>query len=212
MIINYFTYLFISLSVVAFGFKPPKQKTTATTNKAFAGLEDRLLDAYWKQHPSDGIFVGYGKYYDKLIIPGNASVASDIVFAKRWLDSLNKVNVSRLSNNNKISLNIIKNQLQSDIWYLSVFRRQEWDASLYNISAECDYILNQPYAPLEKRLAILTNHLQHVDDYYKAATHMLHKPTKEHIELTIRQNQGGAHSFWSCVKRLHKHFPFRSSG
>lgn len=199
MISKSLSYLFVFLSVVAFGFKPPKQKAAEEPDKVFAGFENRFLDAYWKQHPSAAIFVGYGKYYDKLIIPGPASVASDIAFAERWLDSLNKVNSTRLNSNNKISLNIIKNQLQSDIWYQSVFRRQEWDASLYNISTECDYILNQPYAPLDKRLAILTNHLQHVDDYYKAALRMLRKPTKEHIELAIKQNQGGLSLFGAAL-------------
>ncbi|GAB3574183.1 DUF885 domain-containing protein [Spirosoma luteolum] len=196
---NYVTCLFISLSVFSYGFRPPKQKAAEDANKAFSYLENRLLDAYWKQHPSEAIFAGYGKYYEELIIPGKMSIASDIAFAERWLDSLTKVKVTKLNSNNKISLNIIKNKLQSNIWYQSVFRRQEWDASLYNISRECDYILNQPYAPLDKKLIILTTHLQHVDDYYRAALRMLHKPTKEHIELAIRQNQGGITLFGAAL-------------
>jgi hypothetical protein len=131
-----------------------------TPDEVFASLENRLLDAYWKQYPSFSVFVGYGKYYDELIIPSRESVASDIAFSKRWLDSLAKIGITKLNDNNKISLKIIKNQLESDIWYRAVFRQQEWDASLYNITGECDYILNQPYAPLDERLTILTNHLQ----------------------------------------------------
>ncbi|MEP7143853.1 MAG: DUF885 domain-containing protein, partial [Ferruginibacter sp.] len=153
--------------------------------------EHAVLDAYWKQYPSASIFVGYGKYYDSLVIPDSTSVANDIAFSRRWIDSLNKSGYDQLSDNNKISFHIIKNQLESDIWYQSVFRQQEWDATLYNISGECDYIINQPYAPLDERLKILTRHLQHADEYYRAALAMLHKPTKEHIELAIVQNQGG---------------------
>lgn len=195
---KFLTCLLVSYAIVAFSFKP-HEKINKDADNAFANFENRFLDAYWKQHPSYSIFVGYGKYYDDLIIPGSASAAKEIAFAKSWLDSLNKMNITRLSDNNKISLNIIKNQLQSDIWYQSVFRQQERDASLYNISGECDYILNQPYAPLDERLIILTHHLQYADDYYKAALSMLKKPTKEHVEMAIKQNEGGLSVFGTAL-------------
>src|SRR3954468_18356494 len=110
---KYLNYLIILLSVVALGFRPVHQEKNESADKAFASFEDRFLDAYWKQHPSAAIFVGYGRYYDELVIPDNASVAKDIAFATSWLDSLNNINISQLSDNNKISLNIIKNQLES---------------------------------------------------------------------------------------------------
>jgi uncharacterized protein (DUF885 family) len=180
---------------IAIACNSPKQKSSDDAGEKFANLEYGLLDAYWKQYPSASIFVGYGKYYDHLVIPDSTSFASDVAFAKLWLDSLNKLDFGQLSDNNKISLKIIKNQLESDLWYRSVFKQQEWDASLYNISGECDYVINQQYAPLEERLRILTRRLQHVDEYYKAALGALHQPTKEHVELSIVQNLGGLSVF-----------------
>ena len=192
-------YLLVSFTVVAFGFKSGKKNVNENADKVFANFENKFLDAYWKQYPSSSIFVGYGKYYDELIIPGSASVTNNIAFSKRWIDSLNKMDITRLSDNNKISVNIIKNQLKSDIWHQSVFRQQDWDASSYNLSGECDYIINQPYAPLDERLTILTKHIQHADEYYQAALNILHNPTREHLEMAIQQNQGGLSVFGTAL-------------
>jgi uncharacterized protein (DUF885 family) len=181
-----------------------KQTNTSDPDKTFATFENVFLDAYWKEYPSQSIQQGYGKYYDELVIPDSASFAHHIAFSKQWTDSLHKLDYDQLSDNNKISFRIITNQLESDTWYMSVFKQQEWDASIYNIGGSCDYIINQPYAQLDDRLKILTRFLQHTDEYYKAALHNLHQPTKEHIELSIMQNQGGPEHFWLCIDRLHQ--------
>jgi uncharacterized protein (DUF885 family) len=192
-------YLLTVTAIFVFSFKPQIQDRNDDPDIAFTNFENRFLDAYWKQHPSSSIGVGYGKYYDELIIPGRLSVANDIAFSKAWLDSLNKMDLTGLSDNNKISVNIIKNQLESDIWYASVFKPQEWDASYYNISGECDYIVNQPFASLDERLLILSTHIEHADEYFKAAFQMLKKPTKEHVQMAIQQNEGGLSVFGSAL-------------
>jgi uncharacterized protein (DUF885 family) len=190
-----FSKIIIVLAFATLSCNSTKQNSNNQTNQIFSNFETVFLDAYWKQHPSMSIFIGYGKYYDHLVIPDSASFADNISFSKQWIDSLNKIDIEQLSANNQISFKIIKNQLESDIWYQSVFKQQEWDASLYNIASECDYIINQPYAPLNERLKILTRHIEHADEYYSAALKILHKPTKEHIALAIRQNMGGLSVF-----------------
>jgi len=176
-----------------------KQGVDNNADKAFSNFESVFLDAYWKQYPSSAINTGYGKYYENLVIPDSASFAGNISFSKQWLDSLNKISINKLDVNNQISFKIIKNQLESDSWYTTVFKQQEWDASIYNIASDCDNILNQPYAPLNEKLIILTKHIEHADDFYRAAFKMLHKPTKEHIALAIQQNLGGLSVFGKAL-------------
>lgn len=192
---NFFYTIVIAFVLAITGCNSNRQQSKNNADNEFSNFENSFLDPYWKQYPTSSINVGYGKYYDSLVIPNSASFASDIAFSKQWLDSLNKLDSSQLNVNNKISFDIIKNQLESDIWYKSVFKQQEWDASIYNIAPECDYLINQPYAPLKTRLKILSKHLQHTDEYYSAAFKMLRKPTKEHIMLAIRQNEGGLSVF-----------------
>ncbi len=88
------------------------------SNDTFKIFEDNFLDSYWKQYPVASIFIGYGKYYDKLVIPGASTVSNNIAYSEAWLDSLKILKFDQLSENNKISFNIIKNQLESDRWYM----------------------------------------------------------------------------------------------
>lgn len=169
----------------------PTASNSASTDTAFTQFETRFLDAYWQHYPTGSIFAGYGKYYDQLVVPDSAAFAGDLAFSARWIDSLNALDNEQLSDNNKISFNIIKNQLESDTWYTKVFKQQDWNAAMYNISGPCDYLINQPYASLDERLKIVTRFLSHANNYYAAAMANLNRPTKEHIELAIRQSTGG---------------------
>jgi uncharacterized protein (DUF885 family) len=194
-----FSSLVIASLFLTIGCNSKKQETAADTDKLFADFENVFLDAYWNQYPSGSIYAGYGKYYDKLVIPNKASFDGNIAFSKLWIDSLSKLDYKQLSDNNKISFNIIKNQLESDSWYTAVFKIQEWDASVYNISGACDYIINQPYAALDERLKILSRYLAHTDDYFAAAISNLRQPTLEHTKLSIMQNQGGLEIFGTAL-------------
>ncbi|MEO5581320.1 MAG: DUF885 family protein, partial [Saprospiraceae bacterium] len=194
-------YTFLALALTILGCRSKKQTTgnDRNANETFSKFEDTFLDAYWKEYPSGSIFNGYGKYYDRLIIPDSTCYSLRIAFSKQWLDSLNRLDFNTLENNNKISFNIIKNQLNSDIWYTAVFKPQEWDATNFNLAGECDYIINQPYSPLDDRLKILSKHLEHADDYFNAALKTLINPTREHLELSIFQNQGGLSVFGTSL-------------
>src|SRR5258706_2457086 len=151
----------IASAVIATGCNSNKQtENNGAADKTFSTFETTFLDAYWSEYPAGSINAGYGKYYEKLVIPNSAAFAHSISFSKQWLDSLNSLDFKALDNNNKISFNIIKNQLESDLWYTSVFKPQEWNATSFNIAGECDYIINQPYAPLDERLKILSKHLE----------------------------------------------------
>jgi uncharacterized protein (DUF885 family) len=190
-----FAALVVLLVMTLVSCKSDKKETNDNTDANFASFETEFLDAYWKQYPSGSIAQGYGKYYDKLVVPNAAAFKNNVAFSKKWLANLDALDYDKLSDNNKISSNIIKNQLESDIWYTTVFKQQEWDASIYNISGSCDYIINQPYAPLDERLKILTKYLENSDAYYKAALENLKQPTKEHLEMAINQNKGGMQLF-----------------
>jgi hypothetical protein len=190
--------LLLLFVIAAIACQSPKGRDLET-DQSFTGFENRFLDAYWKQYPNGSIFVGYGKYYDILVVPDSAAFENNILFSKQWLDSLQELPYAQLSDNNKISANIIKNQLESDVWYTSVFKPQQWDASMYNISTACDYIINQPYASLNERLNILTRYLHLADEYYKAALSNIHEPVKEYLDLAIMQNQGGLTVFGAAL-------------
>lgn len=117
-------YLFILvLAVNCIGCNTQNAGSSESADSTFKKFEDVFLDAYWKQYPAASIYIGYGKYYDRLVLPDSNAVANNISFSKQWIDSVNKLDYQKLNDNNKISFNIIKNQLESDSWYQSVFKQ-----------------------------------------------------------------------------------------
>ena len=71
--------LFLLIAFIA-SCKSKTENSTAANNidKNFAAFEDRFLDGYWKQYPAASINIGYGKYYDHLVIPDSNAFANDI--------------------------------------------------------------------------------------------------------------------------------------
>jgi hypothetical protein len=67
------------------------QKHNNSADDIFSKFETRFMDAYWRNYPSASIMVGYGKYYENLVIPDSSSFASNIIFSKQWMDSLNMI-------------------------------------------------------------------------------------------------------------------------
>src|ERR1700735_4010223 len=103
--------LSILLSAALLGCQTNKPAAnTINTDTTFKTFETAFLDAYFRQYPSISIASGYGKYYDKLIIPDSINIANNPVFSRQWLDSLQKQDYAGLTDNNKISFDILKHQ------------------------------------------------------------------------------------------------------
>src|SRR6476619_3627029 len=117
---NFLSHFVALLLLLNSGCNSNTSKNNDNADQSFAKFENTFLDAYWKLYPAGSIGVGYGKYYDRLVIPDSASFAGNIGFSNNWIDSLKKIDYNLLNENNKISFNIINNQLQSDIWYTAV--------------------------------------------------------------------------------------------
>ena len=192
---KYFYFILILAFIGTISCNSQEKKAVTNTDSTFSQFEDHFLDQYWKQYTSSAIQIGYGKYYENLVVPDSAAFAGNDKFSKEWLDSLNKLDYKSLNDNNKISFNIIKNQLESDVWYMSVFKQQQWDATIYNLSNECYYLIHQPYAGLDERLRTLSKRLTNADLFYAAALKMLYHPTRESVGLSAMQNKGGLSVF-----------------
>ena len=192
-------YCFILLVFISCISADKNNSANTNVDTSFNDFQPRFLDAYWKENPSAAIFVGYGKYYDRLVIPDSTAFVNAVAFSRQWLDSLHSYAYNNLSDDDKINYNIIQNQLQSTIWYIDTFKSQHWDPSSYNLGGECYYILTQNYVPLAERLLTLSEHIQHADGYYAAAIKMIDHPTKEYTDLAIQQNEGSLDVFGNVL-------------
>jgi len=121
-------------------------------NAAFAIYENSFLEALWKLNPDWATTKGYHKYDSLLLIPNDQSREKMIDFTKVQIDSLSRFDENTLSDLNKIDYNLMQNQMESIQWSIQQLKSYQWDPSSYNIIGTFAYILNQHYAPLEKRL------------------------------------------------------------
>jgi hypothetical protein len=128
------------------------QKDRKDDHLPFAVFQENFLDSFWKHNPAYAIYTGYGKYYDHLKIPDSASLSQDLSFARKWIDSLKQYSYESLNAGDKINYQIIRNRLQSNIWYIDTFKAWQWNPAQYNIGSECFGIISDVDIPLNQRL------------------------------------------------------------
>ncbi|MFT4630509.1 MAG: hypothetical protein ACI8PV_001631, partial [Dinoroseobacter sp.] len=171
----------------------------ADQNQSFDAFKETFLDQFWFYSPGWGTYVGYYKYDDKLIVPDAASRSSERAFLTATLSSLQTFDIDRLSASNATDLALIKNQIESGLWYLNEFKEYQWNPAQYNVANIFGLIINADYKPLEERLLTISRRLENVPAYYQAAMQTINRPTKAHTRLAIEQNKGALDVFQKMI-------------
>lgn len=205
------TYLVVFISsLLAFSCAPSARNSsnTITTNakdvadqrnSQFEEFKVKFLDEFWSHQPGWATYVGYYKYDAKLVVPNADSRRAQAEFARRSLQTLDEFQPSTLSVANATDHALIKNQLESGLWYLNEFKIHEWDPAQYNVANIFGLILNTNYKPLDQRLMTISQRLTAVPAYYLAAQESLTNPTAEHTLLAIEQNRGALNVFSNLI-------------
>lgn len=171
----------------------------ADQNQSFDTFTETFLDQFWFYSPGWGTYVGYYKYDDKLIVPDAVSRSSERAFLTATLSRLKAFDIGRLSASNATDLGLIKNQIESGLWYLDEFKEFEWNPAQYNVANIFGLIINAEYKPLEQRLLTISRRLENVPAYYQAAMQTISVPTKAHTRLAIEQNRGALDVFQQLI-------------
>ncbi|MFB9080454.1 DUF885 domain-containing protein [Flavobacterium procerum] len=191
---------FLSIALLISCNKNSKSGEDQNLNKKFDQYKDRFVIALWNVYPGWASGAGYHKLDSVLIIPNQKQNSREIAFAKANLDSLQQFDIEKLSDNNKTDLKMIKNQLESAIFYNNELKSGEWDPSEYNVCGAFAEILNGSYDSLEVRLHTFNTKMNNIPAYYEAAKKNIKNPTVEHTELAIAQNLGGSSAFKEDLK------------
>ncbi|WP_210418709.1 DUF885 domain-containing protein [Aliikangiella coralliicola] len=181
--------------------KQTSEKTVSQPdqNEAFDDFKKKFLEEFWSLNPSYGVYVGYYKHDDKLVVPDKKSVAKEVAFTRKVLQQLKGFDIDKLSAANATDWSLIKNQIESAQWYREVFKSSHWNPSNYNVAGVFGVILNTEYKPLEERLRAISTRLDQVSAYYQAAIDNITVPTIEHTELAIQQNTGALSIFEKSI-------------
>ena len=176
--------------IIFISAKPPVNE-----DQKFDAFKERFIDAYMMNYPSNAIFEAYPKYNDRLKVPDKKTLLADGFWLDMYLDSVNAFSFQNLSNVNKISFQILTNELEKRKWYQETFKDYEWDPSIYNIGWDVYDILSHTNTPLHERLEMIGRYLENAPAFYEAAISNIKRPTREHTELGLQQNTGSVEVF-----------------
>ena len=166
-------------------------------NKAFDTYKNNFIETLWKLNPDWAASQGYHKYDSVLIVPDAKNRKIMLDFAALNLDSLKNYPLETLNDNNKTDFHMIKNHLESSVFYANEIKSYEWNPADYNVGGAFAEILNGKYDSLENRLRNFNLKLKNVPEFYKAAANNIKNPTFEHTALARDQNLGGLSVFES---------------
>ncbi len=170
-------------------------------NDAFEEFKENFLNKTWELNPSYGVYVGYYKHDDQLLVPNGELRARQRGFYVNELLALREFDANQLSSSNASDLAIIEARLKANIWYIDEFRAYEWNPAQYNPAGAFGVILNTEYKPLNERLAVIATRLENVPAYYEAAKQNIKSPTIEHLDLAIQQSAGAVGMFESSIRQ-----------
>ncbi len=179
-----FGLLLIGLAALGCTLRQPSQ------DAAFVTLAENYVEDLLARYPEFATLLGDhgrdGELNDYTAEAVSAAVASN----KRYLQELEAIDLSRLSDANAVDYEILKNQVLFQVWSAEELREHEWNPMLYNIGDAVYALLAREYAPLEERLESLRQRLRGVSAVFEAARSNLARSPKVHTETAILQNDG----------------------
>jgi hypothetical protein len=140
-----------------------------------------------KQFPLWAAQAGQGRFEKTFPIPNRKKHKSDLQFCKKYHDSLQLFDTSRLSVPLQFEYNKIKPFLSNHIYSFEVLKIHESDPTYYDLRETFSQILKKKSESIEQRLEIFENNLRQVPEYYSAAIENLKTPEQEKLQAAIEQ-------------------------
>ncbi|MBR7782893.1 DUF885 domain-containing protein [Undibacterium luofuense] len=156
----------------------------------FANTRAYFLKDFWQQDPETAMSAGRYDAGNRLSVQDEPTREQYLQFCERWLKTLGNINETYLPAADKTDLAMMRQYLESSRWYINTFKEFAWNPSVHNVAGGFDSLINTPFAPLEKRLRLISERLIKVPAYYAAAQQGLQQPTREHTQLAVAQVAG----------------------
>lgn len=173
----------LALALVLLNCKPMGHQTHNTYT--LKQITEDYLETLWKLSPEHASYLGLS-YYDSILSINTAEHIQKLIATS---DSLSQVLESYASENSgaldKTYLLMMRDRLHRFNWYMSSFK---WDPSKTDIGNRIVLIMNRTDSTANK-LKSLSALLSKATAYYKAGLENITTPTKEHLQLAIKQNQ-----------------------
>jgi len=174
---------------------------TATGGMALAQDADRQLSAFFKKHldttlrqrPVEATGLGDHRYDNLLDDISKEARAGWLKQTRATLKELPKqVDYKKLSRAGQVDFEILKQDLERDIWLTEIFQPFEEDPRTYGryISDSVYLLLTQSTLPAETNIANSIARMKEIPRVIATAKQTITRPPKQHLETAIRQNRG----------------------
>ena len=156
----------------------------------FSAFAESWIEELLAREPEWAIYQGRYEWADQVTIPDVASRAARHEFLLASLDALARFEPARLTPLRRAEYRVLKNRMESMLWYQDRFRNWQWMPSVYNVAGPVSVLLNTDFAPEEERLRLVSARLAAVPAYFEAARANIDRPTLEHLELAVVRSRG----------------------
>ena len=182
-----------------------KSGKQASQNRKFTTFEEYkkyFFRTYWDFNPEYASYLGLSKFDTYLSPPNQAQRTKALTAYHQLLEQLHQFNPEKLSNEDKTDFALIKNELESSIWYAQEFRSHEWNPSIFNIGGGFDRLVSDKDLTLAEKLRKIYLRMKSVPNYYKAAVSNIQDPTMEHSQLAAFRIGGTLKVFDQKIRDL----------
>lgn len=175
------------------------KKAADKGNADFTAYKEAFIERLWQQYPGWASGVGYHKYDTALVIPNADARKRDLDFADALEKELKQFDYNALADNDKTDYKLIQNFIDGIRFSVNEFKSYEWDPSNYNIGDAIFSVIDNKEKSLDDKLRDLSIKLGKVPAFFEAAKANISKPTREHTDLAIAQNEGSLYLFTALL-------------
>lgn len=161
-----------------------------TEDQKFERFANHYVEYLLNNQPELATYLGDHRYDDRLNDYTLAGIEAGVVTDQAYLDSLLRIDKSRLSQTNAVDYEILQLNLEATSFYVDTLRAFRWNPLYYNVGGAVYSLIAREFAPLKDRLMSLEQRLKAIPDVIAAAKANLTNPPRPHTETAIRQNQG----------------------
>ena len=164
-------------------------------DRKFNDFVKEFLEGYFKRNPVAATWIGEHRYDGELNDLSPEAIQEEIKWLKLSLRKLEEVDPQGLNRENRIDYEILKNEMEGDIFSMEELRGWEKNPLFYNylIGGSLNSLLKRDFAPLEVRVENAISRLKKIPPLLEQAKKNLLNPPKVHTETVIKQNQGLIH-------------------
>jgi uncharacterized protein (DUF885 family) len=165
----------------------------SSADDQFQSLASDYIEKYLEANPEQATQLGDHRFDDRVTDYSADAIARELARQKDFREKLKSLgDISQLSDTNRIDFQILRDNVDYQIFQLEELKEWEWNPLVYNQSlADALYLLvARDFAPPEKRIPNLRKRLEAIPTVIAQAKANLQHPPRVHTETAIEQMQG----------------------